>query len=821
MRGIEGFKLLQRAKLRESLERADEVPLSLVMAPMGYGKSTAVRNFVRESKKEHIWISLGRDSVSEEWLWNRITDEFKSVDIELCEQMGQMLLPQEKAEEDMFVHIMHSRLSGFGLYIVIDDYHLCNGDTLNRLFTKLAYEDIPGLHIVLISRGNIELPYEELFLKNYCRVTNRSDLAFTKEEIDEFFRLNGVELDSGELDAIYGYSDGWAAAVSLLWHNYMKNGSLCMTESVLGLLRGSVYAVLEPEERRLLSQMSLFNEFSLDGASAVLGKKVSAHTMEKLMQKTGLIDYNITKKCFLMHSMLCQVAGEELDVWHIDEHDSYVRYARYLESKGDIDTAFKYYMQAGESDEVFRVIEREDFFDIIESVQGFLHDFFDDKQNQILSLEHPKACLSYIYFAMIASDARLSDKVRSLFELAKEHYDMESGSEVVSELLVIEAMTHFNDLKKINSILRRVIVLKKGKPSAVFWKRIFSYGVVENLLMYHRTKGKLRETLEEEKEYSRNYMRLAHNMDRDLSALMDSEYLLETGNVDRAAEMAEVALEIAEMSNHICGIISSCMVILRGSIICGDKQRFQKTIERCRAAMEGINRPTLVFDFDQMIGYVYALTGSLEKVPLWLREGSFDNCNMIVRDSRVGCIIYGTFLCRRQKWARLCANAERMLVPYAGTKHVFAEIFGKIYLSIAYWNMGASEIARSEMKNALELCECDSIKLPFAELSFCAEPILKSLAAEVPYAREVLPLCERWLNGVAAFKDDEYTVAEFTPREIALIKLLTQGYRNSEIGQRLNIAQVTVEKNLTNIYRKIGVTNRTSALSWINRVYKL
>lgn len=43
------------------------------------------------------------------------------------------------------------------------------------------------------------------------------------------------------------------------------------------------------------------------------------------------------------------------------------------------------------------------------------------------------------------------------------------------------------------------------------------------------------------------------------------------------------------------------------------------------------------------------------------------------------------------------------------------------------------------------------------------------------------------------------------------------GYKNSEISEQMHIALVTVEKNLTSVYRKLGVNNRTSAIMMLQK----
>lgn len=50
-----------------------------------------------------------------------------------------------------------------------------------------------------------------------------------------------------------------------------------------------------------------------------------------------------------------------------------------------------------------------------------------------------------------------------------------------------------------------------------------------------------------------------------------------------------------------------------------------------------------------------------------------------------------------------------------------------------------------------------------------------------------------------------------TARELDVLRLVVQGARNSEIGQRLSISVKTVETHLTSIYGKLGVQSRAEA----------
>ena len=52
-----------------------------------------------------------------------------------------------------------------------------------------------------------------------------------------------------------------------------------------------------------------------------------------------------------------------------------------------------------------------------------------------------------------------------------------------------------------------------------------------------------------------------------------------------------------------------------------------------------------------------------------------------------------------------------------------------------------------------------------------------------------------------------------SPREIEVLGLVASGSSNKEIGQSLHISEATVKSHLNNVYEKLGVSDRTSAVT--------
>lgn len=58
---------------------------------------------------------------------------------------------------------------------------------------------------------------------------------------------------------------------------------------------------------------------------------------------------------------------------------------------------------------------------------------------------------------------------------------------------------------------------------------------------------------------------------------------------------------------------------------------------------------------------------------------------------------------------------------------------------------------------------------------------------------------------------DEYSENELTKREYEVIRLISKGYNNKEIAIELFISEKTVKNHVSNIFKKIKVTDRTQA----------
>ncbi len=119
----------------------------------------------------------------------------------------------------------------------------------------------------------------------------------------------------------------------------------------------------------------------------------------------------------------------------------------------------------------------------------------------------------------------------------------------------------------------------------------------------------------------------------------------------------------------------------------------------------------------------------------------------------------------------------------------------------------------SERAGILRALDAGAIGFLFkdAEPSELHAAILAASRGEAPLApKAAMALLTR--HGRAAARD-----VELTGREREVLGLVLAGLANKQIARRLGISEKTVKGHLTNLFQRIGVTDRTQAALWAER----
>jgi len=94
-----------------------------------------------------------------------------------------------------------------------------------------------------------------------------------------------------------------------------------------------------------------------------------------------------------------------------------------------------------------------------------------------------------------------------------------------------------------------------------------------------------------------------------------------------------------------------------------------------------------------------------------------------------------------------------------------------------------------------------------------AEP-QELLAGVRAAARGDAPLAPRAAREMLTARAEEASGPELSPRESEVLQLVARGLPNKRIARELQISEKTVKAHLTQVFQRIGVTDRTQAALW-------
>ncbi len=154
------------------------------------------------------------------------------------------------------------------------------------------------------------------------------------------------------------------------------------------------------------------------------------------------------------------------------------------------------------------------------------------------------------------------------------------------------------------------------------------------------------------------------------------------------------------------------------------------------------------------------------------------------------------------------------------------EIRYLVLIALARHALGNTQTALDSLSQALTLAEPQGYVRLFVDEGFAMAKLLSSAISQniaPDYASKLLASFPKDILGAVQI-DKELTVntqmlvEPLSRREIEVLRLIAEGYKYTEIAERLVVSINTVRHHTRNVYGKLEVNNRTQA---INRAKEL
>ena len=380
--------LVPRPRLLEALTAGLSQRLTLISAPAGYGKTTAVNQWLDSVDCPYAWISLDEHDADLATFLTYFLAAVRSVYPDAARMSELMLRAPTLPSPDRLVDsVLHDLVALSGpLILVLDDYHMIQTIDVHVAMARLVQHLPAHVHLVLTTRADPPLPLERLRGRQQLTELRSADLCFTPEEASRLLRLLLGAAATDEIAALLEEStEGWAAglqlaAISLRGRSdpvaFARRIAQSSHQLVTDYLLTEVLEGLPEAQRKYLLQTSLLDRFCAPLCDAVLGEASQALSGDDFLRAVRrsnlfLVSLDEEGNWFRYHQLFRHLLRNRLRQFYTDAEirDIHARASAWFAVQGLLDEAIVHAVKANDAvqaaalveDHVHPALDREDW----------------------------------------------------------------------------------------------------------------------------------------------------------------------------------------------------------------------------------------------------------------------------------------------------------------------------------------------------------------------------------------------------------------------------------------------------------------------------
>jgi len=871
---------VMRSGLIKKLELGLEKPMSLVSAPAGYGKSQTVSQWLQETTATSCWISLDEEDNDFRVFLQYLVAALHTA-VPNCVPLTETIstagdLPPIKT----IAHTLINELDEVdeSVILVLDDYHLIKENSIHELIDELLVYPPQCLHVCIVTRRDPPLKLNRLLAQSRMVEVRMRDLAFSTAEIKELYQnVFNESINEETANSLKNKTEGWIVALRMasLLTTHASGPNQVFTE-----FSGDVYAfsqymlqeILEKqpaEFQETLFKVSLLDKFNAELVSAL--PQITAKKAQSFMDWLREINLfiipldqqnNYFRFHHLIQEFLQRMASKRIT--QDDVVDIHTSAAIWYEQNEFIEYAIRHMLKAHKVAEVSKIIIRnrlselyKDNWYVVQRWLGKLPPSEMNEPNLLLSACWP--AYENIQFELVGSLLQQAEL------LLKNNQESALYGEwnLISGLLQFwsgncdQAMTHFEQAK---------VLLPEEE-------NLFTGMVNLHIAMARTVSGKMELAITELKQQIQQSEGHAVYETRLYAGLYYSNMF--AGNLAQAKQYGNKAKTIGAKNDlhytHAMGVCMKAMACFCanqledaiGLLKIAEQKRF---ILHKGTAIDAMAAKVIAYEIqnqpkeaDATLKTLKAFTSELNQDAYTIISNSCEMRLLSMRNKLEKAMEWQSFLEQTPVFASLFIWIEvprltqvRVLLRESSEKSLdkatmilaeVNEIAKRYYLVnhqieiavlkvVLLTKRGMLTEAAKALDIALQLSEPGHWIRPYLEWKSELYPLLAEVCSDkgAPYFYKLLL---ESLNKSMGTQSNELSVQvkpvemaedneeQLSVREIDVVRLMSQGFRNKEIADTLFISVGTVKKHIYNIGQKwelnnrIAISRRATELSYI------
>lgn len=844
----------------------------LVSAPAGYGKSTFIKNWLKNQSVQWDWLNLdGYDNDIDTFIHRLITVIQKNANSLEPAKIDSIAFSKNKSIAELskkFLSVINE-LDNEQI-IVLDNYeHISNEDISKFIESTIAH--LPAnVRFILISRTKLNFPIDDWKSAGKINCLETADFILDFEETEAFIKeLYTQELDWNSMNFIQKKTEGWIMGIKLLAESSknFKNIKLLEDSESYHIDNYFLYEVINKQTEFIKSVLfvtALFDKFSNSMIQKIIDQVLNEKNgydkdnnyLENIQQNNLFVIHpSINKQWFHYHNLfrtfLLQLSNQRIGIE--DMNRIYFIAAEWYQENNLIKEALQSYLLGGHYKAAkelvisvhLRLFEKEKWA----TLDNYLKLFSIEQQKESIELLIIKGWIH----RMRGNREKLLG-VLSEIENTKSFFPIESKL-FRGELLLLKSIKlihKVDDFQKLQYLIKALAILP---TNAGFFR---SWGLSLKFFAYLLNGDNYRGV---------NVIKDAHRESNSVEPyfkcrLYQSEamgYLLKN-DLTNLQKTAQYLKQVALKNNLNASAASSSFLLMVYYYQSGDFQKVKETY-----------LDLLEHNFSAELSMM--LQANYIRSIVFLEEGEEKKALELMVDSEMMCkrennhqlSIYAKYFSLDIQYrAGIKIHPAMMEEDFLSlTPHLVFEPYLPhliiIKLILASGTSEHLEVAKRLLvivKNWISKTKIEFVKMDYLILkAILQHKLLEPVKAKEKlgealkladeqgivrvlqnYKMELTPICGKVLNNEfkSSFKlNDLYndikgiskpidkipkTENMLTNREIDVLELLTFRFSNKEIAEKLFIEPSSVKRHTIRIYKKINVNSRQKAVA---RAYEL
>ncbi|MGI6106007.1 MAG: LuxR C-terminal-related transcriptional regulator [Raoultibacter sp.] len=843
--------ILFRKRLTNFLDEQNRVPVTLIHAPAGYGKSSLILSSLANVECLHPWIVIDEEDTALDRFWRSVLREAADQGIHFPEFISVTRSLQYLEQALPFIDQFLSALESYQqqVLLIFDDYHKLQPDSMVHESLSYFISHMPeNVHVIISTRTQPKLSLSKLFVQGLARRINEKDLAFSYEEIAAYYAQIKHPADSTELQLVFDRTQGWPVAVKLFSLSATNPASISdissheQTKETIGTyLIEEVIGRLERRDYEFLAASCCLPNFSAPLVAHILGKpEQEVQKSLRHFENNGLFITTVAKHADIVWYRYHSLFAEEA-LRHFQANNP--RCANIARKK-----ALSWYQENELFDEAIKLAALLEDYETITAciLQNWsslcMHDdylrllrWFEYLPNERIAHNTTLAAIESFPLALTGKVEAALTRIREAEDSLTSHNDELFGFVMAFKALAYNAAGETQEIPTIT------------QAASTYLSRNESYLIHVNALVVATSPA----DTEPEKALDLLTKTLAQdpfkNNDMFLSAALSCASLLSSllGNYGESLRWAQESLntcEAATQSQHpaaLYGHVARMNVFYKS----GDIATAHKCAEQALSHAYTCWSPALVGQVQGFVALSHYFSGkheaskeavkkaialsplgfarnfpSLSALAFWYSSGALQISDFEV-SGEIACAdpivwIQSAIKLIDQKHENideLISFTQR--IP---AQRRLARMQFELLIALHHEAQGQVDGADAWFTRSLTIMKEIGARQACIENSSYVYDLLKrqSLSQELVFTTELFrELPPKRLREPYDISEQ----AELTGREREILELLAEGYSAKEIAQSLFISIQTVKKHLANCYQKLGVHNRVQAISKLKK----